>query len=60
VQGFRFAVPDWNCRQASFYGLFGILVCLGRRRGVRCEFPSSTATKVTPIYLLKRLTNSPG
>lgn len=23
---FGFTVPDWNCRQASFYGLFSIIL----------------------------------
>ena len=23
---FGFTVPDWNCRQASFYGLFSVLM----------------------------------
>lgn len=23
---FGFTVPDWNCRQASFYGLFSVLI----------------------------------
>jgi len=26
---FGFTVPDWNCRQASFYGLFSILMFVG-------------------------------
>ncbi|HET9683637.1 MAG TPA: hypothetical protein VFP15_06005 [Gemmatimonadaceae bacterium] len=23
---FGFTVPDWNCRQASFYGLFSVIL----------------------------------
>jgi len=26
---FGFMVPDWNCRQASYYGLFSVLLVVG-------------------------------
>jgi hypothetical protein len=26
---FGFTAPDWNCRQASFYGLFGLVMVIG-------------------------------
>jgi hypothetical protein len=35
---FGFTVPTWNCRQASFYGLFSVIMFLAGVTGIALSF----------------------
>jgi hypothetical protein len=49
---FGFTVPTWNCRQASYYGLFGIVLLVGGIAAIAVSYLRRRPRRVTLVAML--------